>query len=81
MIGEDTGRDDDPPLPMQFNRFRCWSLHIYINVLYRGYSLGCYDPALVNPILLKIYPGLEARAADRIGFRERTKKKERHGRY
>ena len=51
MIGEDTGRDDDPPLPMQFNRFRCWSLHIYINVLYRGYSLGCYDPALVNPIL------------------------------
>jgi hypothetical protein len=29
MIGEDTGRDDDPPLPMQFNRFRCWSFTYY----------------------------------------------------
>lgn len=37
MIGEDTGRDDDPPLPMQFNRFRCSSIGsdvgVYIFIL------------------------------------------------
>lgn len=49
MIGEDTGRDDDP-------RSRCSligsDVGVYVfNNVYRGYSLGCYDPALVNPIL------------------------------
>ena len=49
MIVEDTGRDDDP-------RSRCSligsDVGVYVfNNVYRGYSLGCYDPALVNPIL------------------------------